>query len=244
MFGWLKDAIKGAIRLATRVVTTGWGLVVGAPDLVLGFLCVPKKNLRVQFFILSDGSGPVVTEAELQPAIDKTREILKQQVNVQLLPYGSQMVETIRDPAPEPALNPPGTWGGETGAELSGVAGDFFAKHLAGWNAVPISATFPITVFVVADVGNGKGGYAPLGPLTDYVLIDPEFIKQTGGTFGSKFNEPDLTGTAHEIGHACNLPFHVGSKTNLMYGTSERLDTQLSWYQKNLFRSSRHVLYW
>jgi len=202
---------------------------------------VPKKYLRVQFFILSDGSGPVVTEAELQPAIDKTREILKQQVNVQILPYG-QMVEVIGEPAPYDALNPPGKWGAETGDELWGEAGDFFAQHLAGWNAVPISTTFPITVFVVADVGNGNGGYS-MGPLTDYVLIDPALIKRTGGVFGV-FNEPDLPGTAHEIGHACNL-FHVGSKTNLMYGDSdERQDTNLSWYQKNLFRSSRHVVYW
>src|SRR4051794_15972007 len=186
MFGWLKNAIKGIVRAVVRAVTTGWGLVVGAPDLVLGFLCVPKKYLRVQFFILSDGSGPVVTEAELQPAIDKTRAILKQQVNVQLLPYGSQMVETIKEPAPSAALNPPGTFFGETGAELGGEAGDFFAQHVAGWNAVPISATFPVTVFVVADVGNGKGGYAPGSFLTDYVLIDPTLIKKTGGTFGSE----------------------------------------------------------
>ena len=245
MFGWLTNAIKGALRLLTRVVTAVWGLVVGAPDLIVGFLCVPKKNLRVQFFILSDDAGPVVTEAELQPAIDKTREILKEQVNVDLLPYGSPMVQVIRDPAPDAALHPPGTWSGEWAGELYGNAGDFFAQHLAGWNAVPISATFPITVFVVADVRNGKGGYAPLGPLTDYVLIDPALIKRTGGVMGGPVNEPALEGTAHEIGHACNMPFHVPSKTNLMYGDSDgREGTELSWYQKNLFRSSVHVLYW
>ena len=191
MLGWLTNLVKGIVRLVVRAVTIGWGLVLGAPDLIVGFLCVPRKNLRVQFFILSDQSGPVVTAAELQPAIDKTREILKQQVNVKLLPYGSQMVEIIRDPAPSAALNPPGTWGGETGGELWGEAGDFFAQHLAGWNAVSISATFPITVFVVADVGNGKGGYAPLGPLTDYVLIDPALIKRTGGVgAGQSMNRP------------------------------------------------------
>ena len=187
-----------------------------------------------------DESGPVVNQAELKPPIDKTREILKQQVNVHLLPYGSQMVEVIREPAPPAALNPSGIWG-QTAVDEMTEAGDFFAQHLAGWNAVPISGTFPITVFVVADVGNGKGGYS-LGPLTDYVTIDPSLIKATAS--GPVLNQPDLTGTAHEIGHACDL-FHVGSKTNLMYGDSDqREDTQLSWYQKNLFRSSRHVLYW
>ena len=243
MFGWLKNAIKGIVRLVVGVVTTGWGLVVGAPDLVLGFLCVPKKHLRVQFFILSDGSGPVVTEAELQPAIDKTREILKQQVNVELRPYGSQMVEIIRDPAPYAALNPPGEYWGHAAAELWGEAGDFFAQHLAGRNAVPISATFPITVFVVADVRNGEGGYAPLWPLMDYVVIDPALIKGTWSA-GGVFNQPALSGTAHEIGHACNL-FHVDSKTNLMYANAnQQQGHELSWFQKNLFRSSRHVLYW
>jgi hypothetical protein len=243
MFGWLINSIKGAIRLATRVVTTGWGLVLGAPDLVVGFLCVPKKYLRVQFFILSDGSGPVVTEAELQPAIDKTREILKQQINVELLPYGSQMVEIIRDPAPYAALNPR-CGGGAVEDELWGEAGDFFAQHLAGWNAVPLSATFPITVFVVADVGGEHDGCS-LGPLTDYVTVDPAAITASGGVFGSPVYAPHLDTTAHEIGHACNLLFHVGSITNLMYGDGdERKGTELSWYQKNLFRSSRHVMYW
>jgi hypothetical protein len=247
--GWLKRAVKRAIKALARVVVrlgyTLTGLALGVFDLFFGFLCWPKKKLRIQVFVLSDHSGPVVTDAELQPAIDYTRDTLKQRFNVELLPYGSRMVEIIKKPTPDAALNPRGGADAlvdEMGGD--GEAGEFFAQHLAGWNATPVSGTFPITVFVVADVQGDHDGVS-LGPLTDYVMVDPAAIKATGGIMGSPVDAANITTMAHEIGHACNLPHWYWSASNLMYPDSQnRAGNEVIWFQRNLLRSSRHVLYW
>jgi hypothetical protein len=115
---------------------------------------------------------------------------------------------------------------GALGEEF-GEAGEFFAKHLAGWNAIPISLTFPVTVFVVRDVEGTKG--CSLGPLTDYVTLDTAGVKIASTM-------------AHEVGHACSL-WHSGSQSNLMFHDDNRGDG-VKWFQKNLLRSSRHVTYW
>lgn len=137
------------------------------------------------------------------------------------------MIEFIKEPAPPAALDV----GCNLGAleDEFGEAGEFFANHLAGWNVVPILLSFPITVFIVSNV-DGKQGCS-LGPLTDYITVDLD---------GANPANPTLM--AHEIGHACNL-WHSGSKSNLMYKEHDRGDG-VKWFQKNLFRSSRHVTYW
>jgi hypothetical protein len=232
--GWLKRAaravvrgVKAAVRLVVRIVTTFVGLVVGVFDLFLGFLTWPEKKLRLHIFILSDQNGPLVTEAQLQTAINFAKTTFKNRLNVKVLPYGKPMVEIIKEPAPHAALNVGCnlTAFGEEFAE----AGDFFAKHVAGWNAAPVSGTFPITVFIVKNI-SGKAGCS-MGPLTDYVTIE-----QAGAS------EPSLM--AHELGHACSLFWHEPwNQSNLMYAGSSRGD-RVNALQKNLFRSSRHVLYW
>jgi hypothetical protein len=108
-----------------------------------------------------------------------------------------------------------------------GEAGEYFAKRLAGWNAITISPGFPITVFVVRDVGGKKG--CSLGLFTDYVTVDLDGVKSDSRM-------------AHEIGYALGQFGHLGDSTNLMYKHDNRGD-HVRWWQKNLFRNSRHVTY-
>jgi hypothetical protein len=218
-------AVKAVVRVAVRIVATAVGVALGVLDLFAGFLLWPQKKLRVQIFILADQNGPVVTEAALKPAIDFARVTFKDRLNVKLLPYGKNMIEIIKEPAPTSALNVGCGWSG-LGQEF-GQAGEYFNSHLAGWNAAPVALTFPVTVFVVSDVA-GKSGCS-MGPLTDYVTLDPNGVANPSTM-------------AHEIGHACNL-WHSGTQSNLMYKHSNRGD-KVKWFQKNLFRSSRHVVYW
>ncbi len=212
------QVVKAVVRVVVRVVTTVVGAVLGVFDLLLGFLTWPQKKLRLHISILSDQGGPLINPGDLTIAVDYATKRLKDRFNVKLLPYSKNMIEIIKEPAPKAALTV-GCGGGAFKDEF-GEAGEFFANHLAGWNAIPISLTFPITVFVVHDI-QGKMGCS-LGPLTDYVTLDLDGVKS------------DST-LAHEIGHACNL-WHSGSQSNLMWPDDPRGD--------NLFRSSRHVMYW
>lgn len=219
-------AVKAAVRVVVRVVITIVNaLSFGLPDLLLGFLAWPPKKLRLQVFILSDHSGPLVNPGDLTPALDFARTTFKARFNVKIVSYGNPQVQIIKQPAPPEAL----VVHCDSGSlrEEFGEAGDFFARHLAGWNAIPISLTFPITAFVVRDV-KGKLGCS-LGPLTDYLVLDPAGVKS-------------VNTLAHEIGHSCNL-WHSGSKSNLMWPNDDR-GNSVKWYQKNLVRSSRHVQYW
>ena len=240
--GWLKKKLKAAakwvwtkakavVRLAVRIALTfGWGLTMGLPDLLLGFI-LPAKKLRLHVFILvNPHTGlPVATPEQVQPSIDFAKKVFKDRLNVKVVPYGRQFIELIDVGVPDAALD---VHCGLSGAwEDFGDAGEFFAGHLAGWNATPVSGTFPITAFIVKDV-HGKGGCTPIGPLVDYVTVDPHGLS----------NETHST-LAHELGHACNQFWHSLGRSNLMWGDHDRGDT-LHWWQRNLMRASRHVLWW
>jgi len=222
--------VKSVGRFFSRLAVTLFGFAIGIFDFLLGFLAWPPKKLRVHIFILSTEKGPLVDPGALTASVDFATKTFKSGFNVKLRAYGS-MIETIKEPAPPKALNV-GCGGDAVDQEFSTAlneAGEYFASHLAGWNGIPISLKFPVTVFIVSDVED-KGGCS-IGPLADYVTVD---ISADGvGT-------PSLM--AHEIGHACNL-WHSGTKSNLMYADSDRGDG-VKWFQKNLFRSSRHVTYW
>ncbi len=218
-------AVKSFVRQVIKIVIEVISHIIAVADLILGFIAWPPKRLRLNVFILSDETGkPLMNESDLDLSIDFLRTTLKDRFNVNLRSYSKSFVETIREPAPTAALDVrcDGAWG-----EEFGEAGDYFAKHLAGWNGIPISLTFPITAFVVRDV-KGKIGCS-LGPLTDYITISPKGVKSTNTL-------------AHEIGHCCDL-WHSKTKSNLMFPDSTR-GNKVKWFQKNLFRSSRHVQYW
>jgi hypothetical protein len=220
--------VKAVVRIVVRAAITIVAAGVNGFDLLLGFLAWPPKKLRLHVFILRDENGvPVATPGELTIALDNAHRIFKDRFNVSVVPYSKSFVETLPDAAPKAALEPhcdAGAW-----ADLFREAGEYYADHLAGWvGGIPISASFPITAYVVRDV-DGKRGCA-IGPLTDYLTIDPTGFKG------------DDTTLAHETGHCCHL-WHSGSKGNLMWRDADRGDG-VKWFQKNLVRRCRHVTYW
>jgi hypothetical protein len=221
---WQK--VKAVVRTVVKVITEVIGRVLGIFDLLLGFIAWPPKKLRLHIFILTNSDGnPVVNTTDLDNSIAFAKKTLKDKFNVKLLPYSKQFVEIIEEPAPAKALEVSCDF--EAFKEEYGDAGEYFAKHTAGWNAIPISVKFPITAFVVENVVNKQG--CSLGPLSDYLTIDPEGVK-SGSTL------------AHEIGHSCGL-WHSGTVSNIMFKNPNR-GNGAKWFQKNLLRSSRHVMYW
>ncbi len=220
--GWF-SRIKSAVRQIRSVITEAVGRVLGLGDLVLGFLTIPRKRLRLHVAILQDANGPLVTEAELTPSLD----YIKDRFNVNVLPYTKSYVHTLPGTAPAAALDI--NEGFDAYQADFGEAGDYFAKHLAGWNVTPVGFTFPVTVYIIRDV-IGKKGNSPGGPLVDYVLVDVDGVRLTTSTL------------AHEVAHACGL-WHSQTQSNLLYKRDSRGDGA-KWFQKNLLRSSRHVLHW
>src|SRR5688572_9316410 len=149
MCSWIKKKVKAVVRVIVRVVIQfvqrfTWGIL----DLLFGFIAWPPKRLRLHVFILWDeqpGGGDPLPPIEqvVQDAVDRTKRIYKDKFNVNVLPYSKTFMETLPGPVPNEVLD--FTCG--LGEEF-GTAGEFFAGHLAGWNVIPISLTFPITVFV------------------------------------------------------------------------------------------------
>jgi hypothetical protein len=217
-----KAAVRTVVRVVIHVVNT---FTFGVFDFLLGFLTWPPKKLRLHIFILADRNGPIVHPSDLTPSLDYAKQTFKDRFNVKLVPYNETMVESLKDPAPDAALTPDCD-GGALKNEF-GEAGEYYASVLAGWNAMPISLTFPITAFVVRDVHDKKG--CSLGPLTDYLTLDIDGVAS-------------VNTLAHEMGHVCSL-WHSGSKSNLMWKNDDR-GNGAKWFQKNLLRSSRHVQYW
>ncbi len=221
-------AVKAAVRVVVRaVITIVNGLTLGLLDLLLGFLTWPRKRLRMHVFIVSSGGKPVASVAEVMTAVESAKRIYKERFNVEIRPYNPrEMVEVISEPAPASVVDYQCGWGAFRGE--FGEAGEFFADHLAGWNAIPISLTFPVTVFVVRSIVGGTLGCS-FSVLGDYVVIGPPGLT-------------DHVALAHETGHTCSL-WHSGDHTNLMYFQSPAGEG-VKWFQRNLLRSSRHVQYW
>ena len=216
------NGIKGSTRIITRIIAeTVHRLVINIFDTVFGFLNWPEKNIRVKVFILQDPQAdPIVSPADLDTAIEYAKRSFKKNFNTRLLPYksGEQFVEMLQKKAPHEVLYTKGGIGA-LGEEFT-IAGSFFASNLSG-------SFYPVTAFVVLDIDHASG--CSLGPLTDYVTLDHDGAK----------NDSTL---AHEIAHACGL-WHLNSKSNLLWRTFSRGD-EVKWWQKNIFRGSRHVTYW
>jgi hypothetical protein len=222
----LWSSIKSAVRQVVRVVIeVANRFTLGIGDLLLGFVGWPRKKLRIHVCVLADANGPVVSDADLQDALDYATRVFADRFNVKVVRFGESFVQAMKDPAPPDALEVDCGFDGWL-ADFGSV-GEFFAKHVAGWNVIPVGAKFPVTVFVVRDVKGTKG--CSLGPLTDYVVLDIDGVAITSTM-------------AHEVAHACGL-WHSGSSSNLMFHPDNRGD-RVKWFQKNLFRSSRHVQFW
>jgi hypothetical protein len=214
------NGIKGSIRIAVRIIAeTFHRLVINIFDTLFGFLNWPEKKLRVNIFILQDlQADPVVSPADLDSAIEYAKRSFKKNFNTRLLPNKEIFVDVLKKVPPHEVLYTKGSIGA-LGEEFR-ITGSFFASNLSG-------VFYPITAFVVLDIDHASG--CSLGPLTDYITLDPDGAK----------NDSTL---AHEIAHACGL-WHVRSKSNLLWRTSSR-GNKIKWWQKNIFRGSRHVTYW
>ena len=218
----IRNGIKASIRIITRVIAeTVHRLVINIFDTLFGFLNWPEKKLRVKIYILQGPqANPVFSPVDLDTAIEYAKRSFKKNFNTRLLPHKNNQpfTEVLQKKAPYEALY---TKGGISAlVEEFKVAGSFFASNLTG-------LFYPVTAFVVLDIDHASG--CSLGPLTDYVTLDP----------GGAKNPSTL---AHEIAHACGL-WHIRSKSNLLWRTFSRGD-EVTWWQQNIFRSSRHVTYW
>ncbi len=227
-FSSVWHAVKSVVRQVVRIViTVVHNIFPNGLDLLFGFLAWPQKHMRIHIFILKDPltGKPIMSSAQLTDSINFAKTTFKDKFNVKLHKYSENWVETLTDTPPDDALEP--GCGSDLYGQEFGDAGNYFAKHTAGWNGIPISLTYPITVFVVRNV-QGKEGCS-LGPLTDWIVIDPDGVNS-------------INTLAHELGHACNL-WHSGTVSNLMYKNDNRGNNS-KWFQRNLLRSCRHVNYY
>jgi hypothetical protein len=216
------NGIKGSTRIITRIIAeTVHRLIINVFDTLFGFLNWPEKKLRVRIFILTDLQAfPIVSPTDLDTAIEYAKRSFKKNFNTTLLPYkpGKQFTEVLQKKVPYEVLYTKGSVGALV--EEFTITGSFFASNLTG-------SFYPVTAFVVLNIDHAAG--CSLGPLTDYVTLDPDGAK-------------NASTLSHEIAHACGL-WHVKSKSNLLWRTFSRGD-EVKWWQKNVFRGSRHVTYW
>ena len=218
--GW--HALTGIARVIVRIlVEVIHRAVINIVDTLFGFLNWPEKKLKVKIFILQDIQGnPVVSPIDLDVAIDHAKKSFKKNFNVRLLPHHANepFAERLQKIPPYKVLH---TKGGISAlSEEFKITGSFFASNLSG-------LFHPVTAFIVLDIDGAAG--CSLGPLTDYITLDPEGAR-------------NASTLAHELAHACGL-WHHGARVNLMWPNFSRGD-EIIWWQKNLFRSSRHVTYW
>lgn len=211
-------AFSAGLAEAANVLRETGHRVVGIPEIAVSLAGSRRpKRMRVRVVILRDEHGePVATPADVEPALEEARRVLRTQLAIELVPAAEPVVTTLDVPAPAASLDSPcaeGSWRADFGE-----GGAFFRRHTAGGG---------ITVFVVRDV-LGKAGCS-LGPLVDYVTVDMGALK--GRT---------LRVLVHELGHACGLP-HSKATENLMLPKS--MGDRLQPWQVAVVRSSRHVRY-
>jgi hypothetical protein len=235
--------VKAVVRAVVRVVIFLVTLPFKLWDAVFGFLAWPPKKMKVHVAVLRDNGVPLIKPEELNnllPSIELLKRVYKDNCNITVSPYSSghkreidNWVQILDDEPPASALNPGGcTVGSTLGEQETGDAGDYFRRHVAGWvGGIPISLSFPITVFIVKAIPNAFGCTIPF--LSDYVLVTVDSLKV----------EPAVT--AHEIGHRCNIfPEHDDPKNLMHSGNEPNLPPhKLVGWQENFVRSSRHVTY-
>jgi len=215
------DIIKAIVRIVFRIIVDGLHrVIINLFDTLFGFLHWPEKKIRIRIFVLRDLQGnPVSSPTDMTASIEHAKRIFRKNFNVTLLPHrNGPFVEVLQTIPPTDVLYTKGGPGALK--EEFRMAGSFFASNLSG-------VLYPITAFVVTDIKGASG--CSLGPISDYITLNP---------FGAKQSSV----LAHEIAHACGL-WHVKEKENLLCPYNKRGD-QVKWWQKNIFRSSRHVTYW
>lgn len=232
----IKKAVKAVVRVVKAVVRFVVKIVVALVSLVIGIvgglvLFWLEKKIRLHVCILHPaGQKEFVSVAEAELSVQRAAQIIKDKFDTKTLHYGTPYIEVIKEDAPDKALDVHCSFTGYFRSEF-GEASDFYSKHTAGWNAIPVSLVYPVTVFVVRSVTHDGQAWrgCSFGVLTDYVVITADGIK-------------DATTLAHEIGHSGFL-LHRDDKGNLMYHGANR-GTSITGWQKYWFRASRHVNFW
>ena len=219
--GKSRNIIKGIARIGARIIfDTLHRLVINLFDSLFGFLNWPEKKLRIKVFVLRGVQGNAVCESkDIKAAIDHAKKVFKKSFDVKLLPHhNGAFVEILQELSPTEVLYTNGGVGALH--EEFKIAGSFFASNSSG-------IFYPVTAFVVIKIKEASG--CSLGPISDYVTLDTVGVKR-----------PSVL--AHELAHACGL-WHINERSNLLYPYSNR-ENEIRWWQKNIFRSSRHVTYW
>jgi len=185
--------------------------------------------LRVAVLILSDPSGPLCTEKQVRPALDRADAILREQAGIRVRTVA---VQVITDPAPAETLDPRAN----QRLLLDDIRGNtgFFRRHL------PAAGTIgaPVTVVVVRDI-DGRTTGCSLGMTADWVVCQRSLF-DAGNPAGY-----DETVLAHELGHALNLPHH-SDRQNLMFPSSSPPEclrgTALRPWQRLVLNANRHTV--
>lgn len=234
----IKKAVKAVVKTVKAVVKAVVEYVIIKPLKFLTSWIPVSKKMRIQVFILRTEAGVPLLDNEpalqqLQSAVNYATDVFKRRFNIKLQQYGKPIIQTLPKPAPAAALDV-NCDGGAFKNEV-GEAGTYFEKNLAGWNIIPISLTFPISVFIVRDIA-GKVGCS-LGALTDYVTLSVD------GTRTIMVSEVSVSSTlAHELGHCCGLQ-HRSDTKNLMYQSRNSRGDNITYWQKYVVRSSRHCTF-
>ncbi len=216
------NAVKATVRAVVRIVIEVVARVIN----VITYLVPVKKKMRFQVLILRDEYGnPLLDDAGLkllQSQMQETMKIFDDKFDIKLTPFEKPGITILSSSAPPAALEV--KCGTGAASNEWGEAGAYFASNLVGWNGIPVSLKFPISVFVVRKIGDKWG--CSLGPLTDYVTLSTD-----GAT-------KSMTTIAHEMGHSCGLR-HRGDSKNLMHSEPSR-GTNVTGWQKFSVRTSRH----
>ena len=212
--------LKGLARIIIRIVfETLHRLLINFFDTFFGFLNWPEKKLRIRIFILTDQDGSLLmSPSEVVNSIEYASRSFQKNFNVRLIAHRGSFVEGLELIPPADALHVHG--GPAALKDEFKTAGNYFAYNLSG-------VLYPVTAFVVKNIKGASG--CSLGPISDYVTLSPNGVKG-----------PSIL--AHELAHACGL-WHLKKRSNLLYPYKDRGD-EVKWWQKNIFRSSRHVTYW
>jgi hypothetical protein len=251
MWSWIKKAvkkvwrvIKAVVRFVVRVVILLVTLLFKIWDAVFGFLAWPPKKMKVHIAVLSDQGVPLIDKDHLQsslgPLIELLKKAYKDHCNITVSPYSSgnereidNWAQILTDQPPLEALETaPCSFLKTLNEQEFGEAGEYYRKNLAGWvSGIPISLSFPVTVFIVRKISGFFGCTIPFQ--SDYVLVSLDSFK------------PEPATMAHETGHRCNILCESGDRKNLMFsGNASNLPPfELVGWQRNLVRSSRHVTY-
>jgi len=210
---FIRQILAAATWLGAGLV----GLVVEGGLCGLFGICLTKR-LRLCVIIEHDGRAPVATPQAIAPIIQRTKEIFKSELNIDV----QESYHDGQAPNVSPVKCDSGAW-----IEDLLLKGSQYQMRRCRWEnfATVIGVGSPIYAFFVRDIIDKVG--CSLGPLSSYVTVET-----TAGN----------TTLAHEIGHACGFP-HNSDQNNIMYKDGSR-GTTFTGLQKSIVRGSKYVTYY